>query len=216
MDTMISFEQLTESKKNIISAAIIIVAVVSGFLLTQSNESEQNTSNPFLSIFGIQEKSQHALPLSESDPVRLRIPDIYIDTNFVPLGLQDNGEIEIPKGYTEVGWYTYGPTPGELGPAVVLGHVDSYEGPGVFLFLGQLEIGDLVYVDREDGTTAVFRVTQLERYNRNEFPTQKVYGDLDYAGIRLITCTGTYSHETLEYDRVLVVYGELVAESSGR
>lgn len=151
--------------------------------------------------------------LDEAAPVRLYIPKLRIDTNFVPLGLQDNGEIEVPEGYTEVGWYTLGPTPGELGPAVVLGHVDSKTGPGVFMFLGQLQAGDLVHVDREDGSTATFRVTALERYDRDAFPTEKVYGDLPYAGIRLITCSGIYSRFTDEYDRVLVVYGELVEEA---
>lgn len=208
-------DQKTEKQKNTLAVSLVVLACVLGFLLVAWHNGNIGTSKEAVvssvkNIFLFGEKTTHETPLSESEPARLRIPDIYVDTNFVPLGLQDNGEIEIPKGYTEVGWYTYGPTPGELGPAIVLGHVDSYQGPGVFLFLGQLEVGDLVYVDRQDGTTAVFRVTALERYNRNAFPTEKVYGDTDYAGIRLITCTGTYSHETLEYDRVLVVYGELV------
>lgn len=150
--------------------------------------------------------------LHESDPVRLRIPKLLIDTNFVPLGLMENGEIEVPAGYTEVGWYTYGPTPGELGPAVVLGHVDSKTGPGVFMFLGQLAPGDLIHVDRNDGSVATFRVTSLERYNRDEFPTEKIYGNIPYAGIRLITCSGFYDRASERYDRVLVVYGELVPE----
>lgn len=173
----------------------------------------------FAGIFFVSSKKEYVADiknsstLSKSEPVRLRIPDINVDTNFVSLGLQDNGEVEVPEGYTEVGWYVHGPTPGEMGPAVVLGHVDSYGGPGVFMSLGQLTENDLVYVDREDGTTATFRVTTMERYYRNDFPTEKVYGDIDHAGIRLITCSGTYNRETLEYDRVLVVYGELVEES---
>lgn len=150
--------------------------------------------------------------MAESKPVRLRIPKLFIDTNFVPLGLDENNEIEVPEGYTEVGWYTYGPTPGELGPSVVLGHVDSKNGPGVFLFLGQLKEGDLIHVDREDGSTATFRVTTMERYDRSNFPTQTVYGNINHAGIRLITCTGTYSASIDEYDRVLIVYGELVED----
>jgi sortase (surface protein transpeptidase) len=154
--------------------------------------------------------------MSPSVPRRLRIPDLYIDTNFVPLDLQSNGEIEVPKGYEEVGWYTKGPTPGELGPSVVLGHVDSYKGPGVFLTLGKLTAGDYIYIDREDGTTATFRVTSLERYDRDAFPSEKVYGDIDHAGLRLITCSGTYDKQTQEYDRVLVVYAMLVTEGSAQ
>lgn len=202
------FREQTYGIKNAIAVGFVLLAVIVGAVaISWKNENQE--------LVAQEEKiyTEPAVPLSESEPVRLRIPDIFIDTNFVPLGLQDNGEIEIPEGYTEVGWYTYGPTPGEIGPSVVLGHVDSYEGPGVFIYLGQLKVGSLVYVDRADGTTAAFRVTALERYNRDEFPTQKVYGNLDYAGIRLITCSGTYNHETLEYDRVLVVYGELVDDT---
>lgn len=207
--------------KNVAAAGMLLVAAVAGTAaISWKNGTLPVTKDSLVAsarnMFSFEEKVPHATPLSESDPVRLRIPDIFIDTNFVPLGLQDNGEIEIPEGYTEVGWYTYGPTPGEIGPSVVLGHVDSYQGPGVFLFLGQLKEGSVVYIDREDGTTATFRVTALERYNRDEFPTEKVYGNLDYAGIRLITCSGTYNRDTLEYDRVLVVYGELVDEAAAQ
>jgi sortase (surface protein transpeptidase) len=209
---MVPFEKQTEMRKTLTSLAIIIVAVVLGILLTSKEGIDRYVSKDFL--FGFSRQAIQTPVLAESIPTRLRIPSIYVDTNFVPLGLQENGEVEVPKGYTEVGWYTYGPTPGERGPAVVLGHVDSYQGPGVFLFLGQLKPGDVVYVDREDGTTATFKVTELQRYNRSEFPTESVYGDIPYAGIRLITCTGTYSQNTQEYDRVLVVYGELVVDAS--
>lgn len=199
------FGEQTYGIKNAIAVGFVLLAVIVGAVAISWKEENQESVAQEEKIY-----TEPAEPLSGSDPVRLRIPDISVNTNFVPLGLQDNGEIETPEGYTEVGWYTNGPTPGEIGPSVVLGHVDSHDGPGVFMYLGQLKEGDVVYVDRKDGTTATFRVTALERYNRDEFPTQKVYGDLPYAGIRLITCSGTYDYETLAYSRVLVVYGELV------
>jgi len=148
--------------------------------------------------------------LSESPPTRLRIPAIGVDTSFVTLGIDENREIEVPKSFTEVGWYEYGPTPGELGPAVVLGHVDSYEGPAVFFSLGQLRAGDRIEIDREDGSTAVFEVKTSERYPQSNFPTSLVYGDIDHAGLRLITCSGSYDYQSLRYDQNLVVYAELV------
>jgi len=148
--------------------------------------------------------------LDESAPVRLRIPSLNIDTYFVELGIQNNREIEIPSGFEEVGWYKFGPTPGELGPAVVLGHVDSYMGPAVFFYLGQLNPGDTVEIDRADGTTAVFRIDKLERYLQTEFPTSLVYGDLNYAGLRLITCSGSYDREQNRYDSNLIVYASLI------
>jgi len=173
-------------------------------------------------IFGGFEANQPVLPgnqiepavigetLNESDPVRLRIPALNIDTSFVELGLQNNNEIEIPSGFEEVGWYKYGPTPGELGPAVVLGHVDSYSGPAVFFYLGQLNPGDRVEIDRADGTTAIFRIDKLERYLQSEFPTSLVYGDLNHAGLRLITCSGSYDREQRRYESNLIVFASLV------
>ncbi len=155
------------------------------------------------------------LVLPEANPLRLRIPEIAVDAPFeAPLGLKQNGEIGVPESYETVGYYKFGPTPGEIGPAVVLGHVDSYEGPAVLFRLGQLEVGDEIMIDREDGTTATFAVTALERHEQEGFPTVKVYSDLDYAGLRLITCTGVYDHGSLRYSHNLIVFAELVATST--
>jgi len=153
-----------------------------------------------------------SLALPEAQPVRLRIPTIGVDTSFVELGVDENREIEVPKSFDTVGWYKYGPTPGELGPAVVLGHVDTKTGPAVFYSLGQLNPGDKVEIDREDGSTAVFEVRTLERYEQDSFPTSLVYGDIDHAGLRLITCSGVFNRDSQRYDQNLVVYAELVEE----
>lgn len=151
-----------------------------------------------------------AYTMERSSPLRLRIPKLFVDAAFEePLGLKDNKEIEVPEEYDTVGWYKYGPTPGSLGPAVVLGHVDSREGAAVFYTLGLLEPGDSVFIDREDGTTAEFIVESKERVNQSEFPTERVYGNLDHAGLRLITCTGNYDHGELRYDKNLIVYLKL-------
>jgi sortase (surface protein transpeptidase) len=148
--------------------------------------------------------------LPSAAPVLLRIPDVGIEATFErPLGIGADGAVEVPDSNDEVGWYKYGPTPGELGPAVILGHVDSYLGPAVFYPLGQLEVGDEIFVDRADGVTATFVVTKLSRHPQNQFPTVDVYGDIDYAGLRLITCSGVYSHNTLRYSHNLIVFAKL-------
>ncbi len=149
-------------------------------------------------------------PYARSKPVRLIIPKINLDTTFVPpLGLNEDKTVSVPDSYTEVGWYTYGATPGEIGPAVILGHVDSYEGPAVFFSLGQLEAGDEVLVERADGTTATFVVESKERIPQSNFPTEKVYGQIDYAGLRLVTCTGVFNKGAQEYSHNLIVYAHL-------
>ena len=159
--------------------------------------------------------SSDTFTLAPSEPVHLSIPAANITAAFADtLYLADNGEIEVPDGYESVGYYGYGPTPGELGPAVVLGHVDSYQGPAVFWSLGQLEAGDRVLIDRADGSTAVFAVTRLERHQQSGFPTQQVYGDIDHAGLRLITCSGTYDRGIQRYTHNLIVFAELIGTST--
>ncbi len=158
--------------------------------------------------------NEDALYMSESEPVRLRIPKLSIDTTFTPpLDILDSGEVQVPDSNTEVGWYKYSPTPGEIGPSVVLGHVDSYTGPAVFFYLGQLEPGDDVYIERQDGTIAHFKVDSLERPKQVEFPTERVYGNIDHAGLRLITCSGIYIKGQQAYTHNLIVYASLVAPS---
>jgi len=151
--------------------------------------------------------------LTEAEPIQIRIPKINVKANFEEsLGVTETREIEVPVGYETVGYYKYGPTPGELGPAVVLGHVDSVDGPAVFYSLGQLEVGDEIEIDREDGTTAVFEVTNLERHLQAGFPTEQVYGNIDHAGLRLITCSGTFDKGIQRYSHNLIVFAKLKGE----
>ena len=147
---------------------------------------------------------------ARSAPVELRIPSINLETTFeVPLGLNEDKTIEVPDTYTKVGWYKHGATPGEVGTATILGHVDSYEGPAVFWPLGKLKEGDEIEITREDGSVAVFLVEKSETYSQDDFPTEKVYGMTDYPSLRLITCTGVYSHGSQRYSHNLVVYAKL-------
>lgn len=151
--------------------------------------------------------------LTEAVPVQIRIPKINVAAPFEePLGVTQTREIEVPEEYETVGYYKYGPTPGELGPAVVLGHVDSVDGPAVFFSLGQLEVGDEIEIDREDGSTAVFEVTKMERHLQSGFPTELVYGNIDHAGLRLITCSGSFDKGIQRYSHNLIVFAKLKGE----
>ncbi|MEK7462443.1 MAG: class F sortase [Patescibacteria group bacterium] len=153
--------------------------------------------------------------MSESLPIQLQIPKLDIDVPFSePLGLKPNQEVEVPNDYTSVGYYKNGPTPGELGPAVILGHVDSVSGPAVFFSLGQLEKDDEIRVERADGSVAIFAVTKLERHSQAGFPTKEVYGDINHAGLRLITCSGIYIKDATHYTHNLIVFAELVGTAS--
>jgi hypothetical protein len=155
------------------------------------------------------EDAVHTKVLPRSEPLNLHIEKINLDTTLTPVGLEADGSIAMPDGFDIAGWYTHGPTPGELGPAVIVGHVDSTEGIAIFWRLRELMPGDEIIVDRQDGRTARFRVDDIELYSQDEFPTEKVYGNIDHSGLRLITCGGTFSTMTHHYSDNIVVYASL-------
>jgi len=150
-----------------------------------------------------------AVTMPASAPLRLQIPAIGVDSELMDLGLQADRTLEVPPSGFPAGWYTGAPTPGELGPAIIAGHVDWAGQPGVFFDLRDLASGDEILVTRQDGSTARFRVTQVERFGKDEFPTEAVYGDLDHAGLRLITCGGDFDRQARSYVDNLVVFAEL-------
>ncbi|MCW2636914.1 MAG: secreted protein [Blastococcus sp.] len=149
-----------------------------------------------------------AMPVSP--PVRLRIPSIGVDSDLMALGLRGDGSLEVPPEGFPAGWYTGAPTPGELGPAIIAGHVDWNGQPGVFYGLRDLKPGADVSVDRADGSTAVFRVRSVQRFPKDAFPTEAVYADIDHPGLRLITCGGSFDKEAHSYRDNLVAFAELL------
>ncbi|HZA04513.1 MAG TPA: class F sortase [Propionibacteriaceae bacterium] len=151
--------------------------------------------------------------LPESEPVSVSIPRIGVRSRLVPLGLDDKGEMDVP-GPWGVGWFTRGATPGALGPAVIAGHVTWDGAPVVFHRLDTMRRGDRVSVTREDGRTAVFRVTRVAQFAKSRFPSEAVYGPIDHAGLRLITCGGTYDAAENEYLDNVIVFARL--ESVGK
>jgi sortase (surface protein transpeptidase) len=148
--------------------------------------------------------------MTRSLPLRIVIPKIQLDTSVFSEGLGVNKSISMPDIFDQVGWYNKSPTPGERGPAVLTGHVDSTQGIAIFWNLRYLMPGDIIKIERQDGTTATFRVTKVGQFPQDQFPTQAVYGPIPYAGIRLITCGGTFNTATGHYDQNTVVYGRLI------
>ncbi len=146
-----------------------------------------------------------------ADPVRVQLPSIGVDAPVVPLGLDAAGALEAPDGMAETGWWTGGPEPGEAGPAVVAGHVDSREGAAVFFRLGELRTGDTVTVVRADGSQVEFVVERLERHPKDEFPTDAVYGDTPGPTLRLITCGGDFDRSSGHYLDNVIAYAAPVS-----
>lgn len=152
--------------------------------------------------------------LARSTPVSLHVPSIGVTSDLLQLGLNPDHSVQVPplSRDSKAGWYQYSPTPGQLGPSVILGHVDSAEyGPGIFFRLGAMRPGDTVEVTRSDRTVAVFRVDKVVSYPKDHFPTFEVYGNTDHAALRLITCGGKFDFSTHNYLSNIVVYASLTS-----
>jgi LPXTG-site transpeptidase (sortase) family protein len=147
-------------------------------------------------------------PAAGVRPLGVRIPAIGVDaSSLVPLAITPaTGELAAPVRYDDAGWYAGGPVPGEPGPAVIAAHVDSRAGPAVFFRLKELRPGDRVYVPRSDGVTVTFAVSDVERYPKNAFPTQRVHGPTPDRELRLITCGGSFDYAKRSYRDNIVVY----------
>jgi sortase (surface protein transpeptidase) len=161
-----------------------------------------------------QPPATRGLLLPASAPTHLEVPAIGVSSDLLTLGLNPDGTVEVPPlaKNSQAGWFTGSPTPGALGPAVLLGHVDSAEyGAGIFFKLGALKAGDQITVAREDGTAAVFSVDRVVSYPKDAFPTLEVYGNTDNAALRLITCGGQFDASTRNYLDNIVVYASLIS-----
>ncbi|MFC3500904.1 class F sortase [Micromonospora krabiensis] len=150
--------------------------------------------------------------LPASPPVALTIPSIDVRAPVHNVGIAADGSIGVPDASRaqEAGWYDQGPTPGQYGPAVIVGHVDTTTGPAVFHELKGLRTGDRVDVRRSDGTVAVFEVTSVERFDKEELPVDEVFGDFSRPNLRLITCGGRWVGGETGYADNVVVFASLV------
>ena len=152
--------------------------------------------------------------LRRSSPVSVTIPAIGVRSPLLRLGLNPDGTMAVPDLATsadEAAWYKYSVTPGQIGTAVIEGHVDSEVGPAVFFRLGALHPGDHIDVALADGMTAVFRVTGVREYTKIDFPTEMIYGPTHYSSLRLVTCGGTFDYATGHYLSSVVVFASLVS-----
>ncbi|SFA83934.1 Sortase family protein [Amycolatopsis marina] len=142
----------------------------------------------------------------------MEIPAIGVSTGeIIDLGLEPDGALEVPADAVTAGWFSKSPTPGELGPSVIAGHVDYRKVPGVFFRLHELPVGEQVTVHREDGTSVEFTVDRVERYPKAEFPTDEVYGNTEVPELRLITCGGAFDSSSGEYVDNVVAYATMTS-----
>jgi len=154
-----------------------------------------------------------AAAMARSVPVSIRIPDISVSAPVMKVGKNANDTVQVPplENHNLTGWYEYGPTPGQKGDAVILGHVDSLTGLSVFYYLKDLHAADKVYVTLADGKVATFEVDGLQEVSKDAFPTASVYGKSNTPSLRLITCGGTFDQATGHYLYNIIVYAHLVS-----
>ncbi|SOC49423.1 Sortase family protein [Blastococcus aggregatus] len=208
-------------------ALAVVAAVALGVALTGQQQAPQPIASsgdrsPSSSVAPDATTSSPAPPAADppaaaapavAAPVSIGIPSIDVTSDLMRLDLNDDGTVQVPplEPDDEAGWYQRGPAPGAVGPAVILGHVDSAEhGPGVFFDLGALRAGDEVTVSRADGTVAVFAVDRVERHPKDDFPTIEVYGDTPDPQLRLITCGGDFDSGVRSYEDNVIAFATLV------
>lgn len=158
-------------------------------------------------------KSRRAVAKQMPVPVRLIVPAIGVSAPLIPLGLNRDRTAEVPKSFSQAGWFKPGPEPGERGSAVILGHVDSRSGPGVFYHLRALRRGDRVKVVLANGESLRFVVTGGKQVSKNRFPTDLVYARTPGPTLRLITCGGRFNSATRHYVDNYLVFARLAGNS---
>ncbi|PLS80855.1 class F sortase [Candidatus Saccharibacteria bacterium] len=184
--------------------ALGIVQQQSAPSVTFQDKGTINTSGPITKAPSV------ALPFSP--PVSLSIPAADVSSDMLHVGKDQDGQIEVPSGdfYNFAAWYKSSPTPGQAGASVIIGHVDSIDGASVFYKIEQLNPGDEIYVQREDGRQAVFTVDAVKQYEQDNFPAETVYlSNENRAELRLITCGGAFSETEGKYQKNTVVFATL-------
>jgi hypothetical protein len=204
-------------KWGLITAALVLVG--SGCIILGLQQHQHPLAGPVPSpnvpraakAKAVPAKVATILATARSTPVELKIPAISVSVTLSTLGLNADGTVQVPTDVQQPGWYRLGPSPGEIGSAVILGHVDSYQGPGVFFNLRSLVAGNVVDVSLADGVTAQFEVTSVATYLKANFPDQAVYTSDGHSALQLVTCGGVFDSTTGHYLSNIVVYTSLAA-----
>ncbi|NUP17764.1 MAG: class F sortase [Streptomyces sp.] len=196
-------------------AAVVLVVTLSG----GDGETPESGRAPHAAPAVEPSATSTATPAPQSEgehlprarPLRLLIPKIAVSAPFTDLAIGSTGQLEPPPAHNTnlVGWYAKGASPGEPGTSIIAGHVDTATSPAVFARLSELERGDSFQVLRADGRSAAFVIDSVETFDKNTFPSRRVYGDTSRSLVRLITCAGDYDRQARDYTANLVVFAHL-------
>lgn len=203
-------------------AAVVLLLIGAGLLTLSLFDSQNTVAGPAAPTLASPPAAGNTTParsatrptkpaaaLVRSAPVALRIPAIDVAVSLSTLGLNPDRTVQVPINYQQPGWFRLGPSPGQVGSAVILGHVDDRSGPAVFYRLRSLKAGDTVEVSLANGLVAHFVVNEVATYPKKAFPAQQVYASHGYSGLQLVTCGGQFDSETGHYLSNIVVYTTL-------
>lgn len=202
---------------NRLAAVLFLVGawlLVTGLRGDQHSLVEPVVPHPALTVSSGRAPAVRVAPAARSVPVLLRIPAIGVSVHLSALGLRPDRTVQVPSDFREAGWFRLGPTPGQLGSAVILGHVDSYKGPAVFFRVRALQVGDRVDVTLADGVVTHFAVRLVAMYPKDRFPARLVYGSRGFSDLQLVTCGGAFDRHLHSYRSNVVAYTSLVSTSS--
>ncbi|WP_234359707.1 MULTISPECIES: class F sortase [unclassified Plantactinospora] len=191
---------------------LAIVLVLVGVFATGAGLG-QSAGGPWRWLNGGTKEPPRDFPvLAPSRPVKLAVPSIGVRAPVHRVGLADDGSIAVPalEKHNEAGWYDRGPTPGQFGPAIIVGHADTRTGPSVFHDLAKLRPGARIEVTRQDRSVAIFEVNSVEHFDKDRLPTERVYGDFRRPWLRLITCGGRWVGGGTGYSDNIIAFAALV------
>lgn len=199
-------------RSNLLQGVTLIIISLAGFGFVLMHYIGNNSFSSLTAATNLPATSTTktaVLSLSRSLPVHISIPSIQVEAPVVQVSKNADGSLGVPPTFDKVGWYRHSPTPGEIGPAIIDGHLTSFTGDAIFKNLNKLTPNDVIKVKREDQQVAIFRVDSVAHFRQSEFPTKQVYGNINYAGLRLITCGGAYNYLTGRYELNTVIYASL-------
>ncbi|HYF13105.1 MAG TPA: class F sortase [Candidatus Paceibacterota bacterium] len=189
-----------------IAAIITFAATLVSASLTYMNEDDLE---PIAS--STEEVREVSTPVKQNIPTDITIPAIEVEAKVVDVGIGKTGNMAVPRSYSEAGWYRYGTTPGKRGSAVINGHADNGFGlDAVFKNIGELEPGDEIYIETKGGKELTFVVEDVQTYDVEDVPLQRLFNRADTSRLNLITCTGEWDEEKKAYDQRIVVYAKLL------
>ncbi|MGS2619698.1 class F sortase [Micromonospora sp. LZ34] len=193
------------------SIPVAVVLVLVGVFATGAGLGRSVGPLDWAAAGGDRPARSESAGLQASRPVRLSVPAIKVAAPVAPVGQARDGSIGVPplSRHHETGWYDRGPTPGEPGPAVIVGHVDTKDGPSVFYDLGKLRAGDTIEVTRADRSVVVFTVDSVERFPKDRLPADRIYGDDGPPRLRLITCGGDFVGGRTGYTDNVIAFASL-------